>query len=333
MVISATSADPSRAPRGAPNKPPLRVGRKVHVSSGTYAGEVGEIISVHNKTCKLKIRDDTTGYLPKDILELPVPQPKAKADPQTQTAAASSDFEVGQEVRVTVGNYEGQEGEVHSVHDKTCRLRIGDDVTGYLSKDNLEAATPQSPDRRQKLVKVEDPDSPGGVADFPPPPKAEPQAYVAFEVDQKVRVTGGNYEGQEGEVHSVHEKTCRLWIGNDVTGYLSKDILEVLVESTAQHPPPPKTLEDEKEEEALAAVLLGCNYGGKTRKEQEEEEKAAEEVGIEVRSAAGALGEVLGDIVCVVRTLRALKLPTKNIVRFVNKDNTKSLYVSPRKHS
>ena len=82
------------------------------------------------------------------LLEAAVANTKAypmSIAPEFTAESVEEKIRSGTNVRVTGGKYKGQKGIIESIRKKQCRLKIGDFVTGGISKDVLQIMEEQTP--------------------------------------------------------------------------------------------------------------------------------------------------------------------------------------------
>jgi ribosomal protein L24 len=215
----------------------LRPRDKVEVTEGKYNGRRGEVQSVAEKTCKLKLEDGTvTGNLSFDICSVvagndspagnhsPAKKPSTPVVNTKPTLAPASTWKLQPRdtVEVTEGKYNGRRGEVQSVAEKTCKLKLEDGtVTGNLSFDICSVVAGNGSPAAKKST---------------PSPVDDKERH--FRVNDVVEVLSGKYKGLFGRVVTASNNTCSLEMLSDytITGNISKTSLRLVDEESSVSP-------------------------------------------------------------------------------------------------
>jgi SNF2 family DNA or RNA helicase len=126
--------------------------------------------------------------------------------------------------------------------------------------------------------------SPSGVAEFHT--QSPPRERGELTVGERVIVTAGKYEHQEGVIEKITAVSCTVKIGGSVTGYISRDRVEVLAD-------------ERTEETALGTTTIrsldytqddsddDSDYGELFSEERKDDEDTVKVCGVSTRSTKG----------------------------------------------
>ncbi len=132
---------------------------------------------------------------------------KAKKEGKKQMETPSkvlinNEIHVGETYEFIKGKYKGKTGVVQSVGPKTCKLKVGGELTGNITFDSLVWT---------------------GAAQMKTPSKVLINNEI--HVGKTYEFIKGKYKGKTGVVQSVGPKTCKLKVGGKLTGNITFDSL------------------------------------------------------------------------------------------------------------